>query len=597
MRPHYMTKLSSILCETSICRLVTTSFIFVLLLPIGFFAYSLFQNSWQQVEQNMLERHRLISASLVEPFSLYIKSKQRTMHAIGAELQQIQDHYETDFSDKISRTERRQKTQTILDKSHRSFGSIISLAYIQTPKSGVESTVSTNKYIPKGDWQLDNKNANFHPIKNDNSHFSSVDHISSAFNSKITGEPAVLLRHQTLSSYRKIKGTLYAEISLKSIASMCSKINFGTKGHCTTVDHQGQVIAHPNKEWVENIKNLSEISVVQEMVSGKSGTAEFYSPFLKSDMVAGFSAIPSLGWGIMIPQPKSELTSAFHAIRKNIILWLLFGVLSAAVIAWKLADQITNPLKLLTQKTNQIAKKEYLTGLGGIPKNSPREIKQLWQEFSNLLSGLQKSHSEVERLNLSLHKEIEVATQELRQKNQELYNLSTSDFLTSLPNRRYFTHFLNRQLDNSSVRKIGVIFIDIDHFKVTNDTLGHEVGDAVLIHLGQLLKSAIRKGDLAARLGGDEFVVYIDDANDLILASIAEKIRQTAQKNPLLINAHTINLSLSLGTVSHISNNDFSAKDFFRLADKAMYVSKGKGRNAITHYKTDHLDIQESMAG
>jgi diguanylate cyclase (GGDEF)-like protein len=592
-----MFKISSTLHENSIQRLVVTSFIFVLLLPMGFFVYSLFQNSWQQVEQNILERHRLISTSLIEPFSLYINSKQLTMHVIGRDLQQAQSSNLPSRADKINPKEIHQSPQEILDKHHRTFSNVVAISYIQGSKNNLEQTVSTNKYISQKYWKLDYKDASFHPIKNSDGSSSNSDSLSAAFQSTITGEPVVLLRHQIFDDNNQVNGTLFAEILLSSITSMCSKINFDQKAHCATVDHLGQVIAHPNKEWVKKVKSLSNVSIVQAMVSGNSGTAEFYSPFLKEDMVAGFSAIPRLGWGIMIPQPKSELTNGFDDIRKSILLWLLFGVLSAAAIAWKLADEITKPIKLLMKNTSQITKTQNLFNIDKIPENSPREIKQLWLEFSSLLSGLKRSHNEVERLNKSLSKDIENATQELRKKNQKLYELSTLDCLTSLPNRRFFTNFLNKKLANHSIQSIGVIFIDVDHFKNTNDNFGHEAGDAVLIHLGQLLKNAIRQSDIAARLGGDEFVIYIDNANDLILATISETIRQAAQKNPLLIYGHSISLSLSLGTVSHLTNSNATARDFFSLADKAMYVSKGKGRNAITHYNTDNLTLSGGMAG
>jgi len=592
-----MFKLSAILYETSINRLVITSFIFVLLLPIGFFVYSLFQNSWQQVEQNILERHRLISTSLVEPFSLFISAKQQTVQAIGKELKQLQEKHTSHLSDHLNLVKRQLNTQEILDKQLRTSANIVALSYTRGPEKNLKKIVSTNKYISKAYWQPDYNTASFHAIYNNRGERSVKDSLSSAFKSTVTGKPVVLLRHRIYDENRYIIGTLFAEISLSNIDSMCSKINFGARGHCATIDHEGNLLSHPNKDWVQNIKNISGISVSKKMMAGESGTTEFYSPFLGADMVAGYSAIPSIGWGIMIPQPKTELTSVFDEIRSSILLWLLFGVLSAAVIAWKLADEITKPINLLMQKTHLISKTADTADLGEIPNNSPREIKKLWSEFSNLLKGLKHSHDEVDRLNKSLHVDVARATYELRQKNKKLYELSTLDYLTSLPNRRYFTDHLNKQLESDENQQIGVIFIDMDHFKSTNDTYGHEVGDAVLVHLGELLNQSIRKSDIAARLGGDEFVIFVDDANELVLAIIAEKIRQAAVNNPLMIQGHTVNLSLSLGTVSHMSNSAISAKDFFRLADQAMYASKGKGRNAITHYNTSTFNTLKTMAG
>ena len=544
----------------------------------------------------MLERHRLISTSLVEPFTLYINSKQQVVTAIANEVKEERNEYKAVLTDEIGQQIRLLTTQAILDKHLRTLGNIVALSYTSGIDNQLEKTVSTNKFISKNNWNLDYKEADFFRIKN-NGVPSRTDSLSSAFISTVTGKPVVLLRHFIFDDNRKLEATLFAEVSLKSIISMCSKVRFGITGHCTTVDHKGQIIAHPKQEWVQNIRNITHISTVRKMLAGISGIDEFYSKYFSTTMVVGFSAIPNLGWGIMVPQPKSELTSIFDNIRSSILLWLLFGVLSATIIAWKLAHEITKPIKLLMHKTGQLAKSQYLVDLGKIPENSPREIKQLWQEFSHLFTGLQNSHNEVKRLNTSLNKDIENATLELREKNKKLYELSTLDYLTELPNRRFFTNHLNEKLANNAVRQIGVIFIDVDHFKTTNDTLGHEVGDAVLIHLGKLMKSSIRKSDLAARLGGDEFVIYVDNADDEALATIAEKVRKAAQENPLFIKGQNVSLSLSLGTVSHSSDSDVSAKEFFRLADKAMYVSKNKGRNAITHYNTDCLVENESMAG
>jgi len=581
-----MLRFSTKLQENSINRLVITSFIFVLLLPMGFFVYSLFQNSWQQVEQKMLGKHQLVSTSLVEPFTHYISTKQQSLQVIGQAINEEQSKAYASLSDQLNKTKRLAKTQNILDKHLRTVSDFVALSY-SSDLDGEHKCVSTNQFLSKKDWQLSYEKTDFHPIKDSVGVTSTTDTLSSAFKSTVTGKPVVLLKHQITDANETVRGVLYAEISLLNIATMCSKINFGVLGHCATVDQLGQVIAHPNKGWVKDIRNISKISIVQKMLSGESGTTVFYSPFLKADMVAGFSAVPQLGWGIMIPQPKAELTNVFDEIRQSILLWLLLGVLIAAVIAWKLAAEINKPIKLLMQKTDLIAKKQYLADLGKIPENSPKEIKQLWSEFYNLLSGLQKSHNEVERLNQSLHRDIEKATTELRDKNKKLYELSTLDYLTALPNRRFFTQYLNQKLVSSASEKVSVIFIDVDHFKSINDNLGHDVGDAALIHLSQIFGKSIRKSDVVARLGGDEFVIYVENVNASQLADIAEKIRSDVEKRPLLSDGKVVQISLSIGTISHPSDNDLSAKDLFKLADKAMYESKTSGRNKVTNHSSD----------
>ena len=222
-----------------------------------------------------------------------------------------------------------------------------------------------------------------------------VDFLSTVFNSSIAKTPVVLLKHNILDKKHEVAATLSVEVSLAYIGSMCSKINFGVKGHCAVVDQAGHVIAHPNKDWVNEIRDLSKVSIVQKMLAGESGTTEFYSPFLKTDMVAGFSSIPSLGWGVMIPQPKAELTHAFDRLRKNTILWLFAGIIIALFMAYLLTNRITKPINFLMNRTNQIEKDVKELDLGPVPENSPLEMSQLWRSFTELLSGLERSNKEI----------------------------------------------------------------------------------------------------------------------------------------------------------------------------------------------------------
>ena len=571
------------LFENSINRMVITSFVFVLLVPIAFFMYSLFQNSWEQVEQRMLAKHNLVSSALVEPFTQFITTRQQSLNAISHSILNTKAISHPMLPAEVDAQMTQQRIENVLNKHLQAFGDFISLSF-SAQQDGPLHCIATNEKHSVLPTKKDYEDVQFSPIENAQNTSAPKDYLSSVFKSNVSGEPALLLKQYVYNKSNQIEGTIYAEVSLKSIAAICENIRFGMKGHCVVVDDTGHVVAHPNQAWMDEIKDLSHISIVQKMLDGQSGTTEFYSPHLKENMVAGFNAIPKLGWGVMIPQPKSEITSAFDAVRLNTLVWLFLGVLLASIIAITLSKRINFPIKALIERTQIIAHSEDTTNLGPIPKNSPIEIIQLWESFAKLLSGLVKSHREVERLNKSLHDDIEKATEALRKKNKDLYELSILDHLTSLPNRRYFTSYLDQLLLNQEHKEVGVIFIDIDHFKEINDTNGHETGDAALVHLADILKDSVRKEDLVARLGGDEFIIYINEAHQHILKAIAKNILKTAHERPLHIHDKTITLSLSLGTVSHAANGQFLTEDFLRLADKAMYMSKTSGRNKVTHY-------------
>jgi diguanylate cyclase (GGDEF)-like protein/PAS domain S-box-containing protein len=163
---------------------------------------------------------------------------------------------------------------------------------------------------------------------------------------------------------------------------------------------------------------------------------------------------------------------------------------------------------------------------------------------------------------------------------EQLVHDAMHDSLTGLANRALFVDRLERVLTHVRRRRshnYAVLFIDLDRFKVINDSLGHLIGDAVLKEVGGRLESCLRKGDTVARFGGDEFVVLLDDLADVNEATrIADRIQGELQA-PITLAAHQIHTSACIGmTLS--STGYTSAEDVLRDADTALYRAKGAGR-------------------
>jgi diguanylate cyclase (GGDEF)-like protein len=129
--------------------------------------------------------------------------------------------------------------------------------------------------------------------------------------------------------------------------------------------------------------------------------------------------------------------------------------------------------------------------------------------------------------------------------------------------------------------RFGLMFIDLDHFKKVNDTMGHRIGDLLLLEVSLRLRQAVRESDIPARLGGDEFVVLLNKvhhASDALI--VAEKIR-TRLGQPCSIEGKTFSISASLGVAIYPDHGTDSI-GLARSADTAMYHAKQSGRNAIT---------------
>ncbi len=180
-------------------------------------------------------------------------------------------------------------------------------------------------------------------------------------------------------------------------------------------------------------------------------------------------------------------------------------------------------------------------------------------------------------------------TQEKNYKNN-LKHLAYHDNLTGLPNRMLFHDRLEQAIlkSNRSSTQLAVFFIDLDKFKPINDSLGHEVGDKVLIKVTRLLRKALRSEDTLARIGGDEFTIIMENFADIkYIMMVADKLIH-ALHAPVVVDSHNLDLSLSIG-VSIYPQDAQDAKTLLKLADAAMYKAKDGGRDTYRFYKEDAL--------
>lgn len=168
---------------------------------------------------------------------------------------------------------------------------------------------------------------------------------------------------------------------------------------------------------------------------------------------------------------------------------------------------------------------------------------------------------------------------------EQLQYKATHDALTGLPNRAYFMARLEQALEkvrDNPTYKVSVLFIDLDRFKIVNDSLGHQIGDELLIGIAERLRECLRPSDMVARLGGDEFTILVEGKYDpKEVVRIAERIREKFL-SPFNLSGHEIFSSASIG-ILHASDKYTKPEDVMRDADIAMYQAKraGKSRHEI----------------
>jgi diguanylate cyclase (GGDEF)-like protein len=165
--------------------------------------------------------------------------------------------------------------------------------------------------------------------------------------------------------------------------------------------------------------------------------------------------------------------------------------------------------------------------------------------------------------------------------DRTLYELATKDALTGLDNRHQFNALLRHNLER--VRRYGhrivLLLIDADHFKIVNDTYGHDVGDLALKHLAQIVATSCRTTEVCARWGGEEFTILAQESDAEGAIVLAERIRSRVVANPLEWNGVKIPLSVSIGVT--VLKADDTPEEAFHRADHSLLMAKELGRNRI----------------
>ena len=180
----------------------------------------------------------------------------------------------------------------------------------------------------------------------------------------------------------------------------------------------------------------------------------------------------------------------------------------------------------------------------------------------------------------------------LDQEKKELYNLARTDPLSGLANRNYLQERVKQIIEESNreQKEFALLFLDLDHFKSVNDSLGHDVGDELLKNIARTIQNILRINDVVARIGGDEFVIVLTHyKEDIELYEIIERI-QTQLMKPWIISTFTIQITSSIGVTVYPKDGD-DLVSLMKNADIAMYEAKARGRRGY-HFFTESLNVK-----
>ncbi len=275
--------------------------------------------------------------------------------------------------------------------------------------------------------------------------------------------------------------------------------------------------------------------------------------------------------GVAYFQVALDKSQHTHQVNTNRLRFLLLQVLLATGVLLLMRQFIrrtlTQPLGSLMDQIRSIERGDYLMVP---PVATGDELEAISTSINKLATAVQEREKSLERA-----------------RNEQEF-LSNHDALTGLPNRRFFAQRLEHALDLSRRQngELAVFFLDLDQFKLVNDTLGHHVGDELLVQVAQRLQAHVRSTDTLARIGGDEFNVLIEQVRDVAEVEIIVGKYLELFREPFLCAGQPLQATVSIGIAMYPRDGTDSVS-LLKHADLAVYKSKESGRDAYSFYSQD----------
>ncbi len=365
-----------------------------------------------------------------------------------------------------------------------------------------------------------------------------------------------------------LRGYLTVALDLSSLATQIRSTRIGERGHLFLADANGRVIAHPDPLQVG--RHLD--GAVRDAVHSDRAPIAEWTTFGDEPVVLAVSP-GKTGLRVVGVQPLAELEGAGRRIGAAVAGITVVSVLLTFGLLYPLLHHlVVVPVRRLGRAAAEI-------GAGNLTPNLALRTDDELGELGAAFIAMGKNLSSYAR---------------------QIEDLAFRDALTGLPNRRQFMERLEAAigLAQRSGRSVGLVFLDIDNFKLINDSLGHQPGDELLKEVAQRLCWATRAADyvgrpvatdpgsLVARLGGDEFIVMLAELKDRRAAASAARRLQEKLRDPFRIAGHELHVTASIG-VSVFPTDADTAEGLIRGADAAMYKAKASGRNSVQFYSEE----------
>jgi diguanylate cyclase (GGDEF)-like protein len=372
----------------------------------------------------------------------------------------------------------------------------------------------------------------------------------------------------------------------------------------------GRLIAHPAKVKEMNhtrgmlmIPDLKDAYLNQQFQSLSQAIKTNQRNYFIVESGDAFLAATQMegpGWWFVTVYPKSLLsTPSMSAARFILLVSVLALVIELIMLYLVMRKKVIQPLEAFMAASSAIEEQQYekiTHHTLPLPFKLENEIGKLARMFKSMSGSLQQYRNEMQRLNHSLEDQVKVRTRELQRAKDKAEKEATIDSLTQIPNRHSFYNrakAILQQADHAG-EPLCFLMLDIDFFKVINDSYGHPQGDLVLIACSRAIENTIRDKDLLGRLGGEEFAVLLPATTPEEARVIAERIRTSIAELRFFTpqGGHEFSTTISIG-ISCAKETIYAYELLYKHADLALYQAKQTGRNRVICYNSQWQPVTD----
>lgn len=356
-------------------------------------------------------------------------------------------------------------------------------------------------------------------------------------------------------------GVLVATLTFDPFQEILAGLSPGSSGRVEILSADGRVVVA--SEPVSGFEPALPEETLASLAAAGGRTVEYRTPD-GVEMVGALTGIAPLGWSVLSHLPSDEAYAPVARLTSSTIVLVTVLLIVVGTIAYFIGLFITRPLARLAEGAGAVAEGDLSVDL---PVTGRDEVGYLTEVFNGMVARLRANAEKLDE-----------AHTVLRAQNAELEQISVTDGLTSLFNRRYLVDEFEKEIGRASRhgRPLAVLMMDVDRFKDYNDTFGHQAGDEVLAALGQVLRDATRDADIPARYGGEEFIILLPDCDIEGAVETGERIRKRLGEEVFKGRKITV----SIGAAAYPAHGETTTA-VVASADTALYEAKRAGRNRV----------------